>query len=136
MVSINEIKEKINLNTAQSNYKEALRLVSDFSVDDRLLLNDVIKKLYDNISVNIQKYNINNDIEKVKQLYNEVFDLIPKEEVKLRNVILNEYEIATRQIKLKSFPRLMELFLTSKCNLKCIMCGGEKEEYVISDETE
>ena len=58
MVSINEIKEKINLNTAQSNYKEALRLVSDFSVDDRLLLNDVIKKLYDNISVNIQKYNI------------------------------------------------------------------------------
>lgn len=133
MVSINEIKEKINLNTAQSNYKEALRLVSDFSVDDRLLLNDVIKKLYNNISVNIQKYNINNDIEKVKQLYNEVFDLIPKEEVKLRNVILNEYEIATRQIKLKSFPRLMELFLTSKCNLKCIMCGGEKEEYVISD---
>ncbi len=133
MVSLNETKEKINLNTAQVKYKEALRLISNLSVDDRLLLNEVIKNLYDKISTNIQKYNIDNDIENVKKLYNETFDIIPKEELKLRNIILNEYEIATRQIKLKSFPRLMELFLTSKCNLKCIMCGGEKKEAVISD---
>ena len=133
MLSLNETKEKINLNIAQSNYKEALRLISDLSLDDRLLLNEVVKNLYDKISTNIQKYNIDNDIENVKKLYNETFDIIPKEELKLRNIVLNEYEIATRQIKLKSFPRLMELFLTSKCNLKCIMCGGEKKETVISD---
>ncbi len=134
MISINDIKEKINLNITQLNYKEALTIISNLSVNDRLLLNDVIKKLYDTISINIQRYNIDNDVENVKKLYNKIFDIIPKEELKLRNIVLNEYEIATRQINLKSFPRLMEICLTSKCNLRCIMCGGDKMQYSLSDE--
>jgi MoaA/NifB/PqqE/SkfB family radical SAM enzyme len=39
------------------------------------------------------------------------------------NIALSEREIAARQIRLESRPRLLMLVLTNACNLSCIMCG-------------
>lgn len=41
-----------------------------------------------------------------------------------RNKELNEEEIKRSEIILKSKPRMLRLILTTRCNLKCIMCLG------------
>lgn len=134
MVYLNDIKNEINSYKDCKKYKDALILLLNLSLKDKLEMVDIIGQLYSAISIDIQKANLNNNIDDVNKIYLDVYNNIPIEEKKVRNIILNEYEIANKKIKLESFPRMMELFLTSKCNLKCIMCGGEKEKYSLSDQ--
>jgi MoaA/NifB/PqqE/SkfB family radical SAM enzyme len=54
--------------------------------------------------------------------------------VRAANIFLNEAEILERKIVLKSNPRQMIVELTTKCNLKCIMCDHpHKHQYDIND---
>ncbi len=39
------------------------------------------------------------------------------------NKLLNESEIASGKIVLDSFPRVLMVVLTTRCNLECVMCG-------------
>ncbi|MBN2407408.1 MAG: tetratricopeptide repeat protein [Elusimicrobia bacterium] len=41
-----------------------------------------------------------------------------------KNWILNEMEITGKKTRLESLPRSLAVFLTNRCNLKCVMCGG------------
>jgi MoaA/NifB/PqqE/SkfB family radical SAM enzyme len=52
----------------------------------------------------------------------------------LENILLNENEIKERKIKLESKPRILEITLTNKCNLNCVMCSNIKmRDWDISD---
>ena len=44
--------------------------------------------------------------------------------IKYKNIFLNEIEILQKKIILKSRPRSIMASLTTKCNLKCITCNG------------
>jgi MoaA/NifB/PqqE/SkfB family radical SAM enzyme len=46
---------------------------------------------------------------------------------KIKNAILNELEIADNIVCLKSFPRVLTISLTEKCNLQCRMCSQNKK---------
>ena len=50
-----------------------------------------------------------------------------------KNILLNEYEIGTNQIILKSKPRNLTVTLTNKCNLKCRMCYVWNHKYEINN---
>lgn len=85
-------------------------------------INNKLNGIYDNIIKLISDYNAIFNYEKVKKIYRTIINLIPKCEKKVRNILLNEYEIATGCYQLKSKPRILTLELTNKCNLKCKMC--------------
>ncbi|GAB1401545.1 hypothetical protein MASR1M68_04560 [Elusimicrobiota bacterium] len=52
---------------------------------------------------------------------------------KLKNIILGEIEILQCKTVLKSKPVKMNVILTTKCNLNCIMCTVCKNDYTIDE---
>jgi MoaA/NifB/PqqE/SkfB family radical SAM enzyme len=54
---------------------------------------------------------------------------------RVKNILLNNFEILKKKTVLKSKPSSMLAVLTNKCNLRCIMCKSVRENYTISDET-
>ncbi|MDD5021452.1 MAG: radical SAM protein [Endomicrobiaceae bacterium] len=52
---------------------------------------------------------------------------------KLKNIILGEIEILQCKTVLKSKPVKMNVILTTRCNLNCIMCTVCKNEYTIDE---
>ena len=72
------------------------------------------------------------DYEKLAYVTSELLKFFPMEYVKEYNIILNEYEIATKKVVLKSYPRYIRVTPTSLCDLDCIMCHKDKP-YNISE---
>lgn len=91
----------------------------------------------DDIDVNIELGRIfreKGDYEaSVKSLENAM-KFIPKgQEVFLENRLLNEIEISQKKVMLDSKPLGLWVTLTTKCNLKCIMCDVWKEPWDLPD---
>ena len=85
-------------------------------------INIRFKEIYKEIIKLISEYNGKYLYDSVKKLYGKIIKYIPQSEKKIRNILLNEYEIAKGCYILNSKPRVLTLELTNKCNLKCIMC--------------
>jgi len=81
----------------------------------------------------IQKLNNSGRFNDVRQLFLDVNKYIPETNKKLKNILLNEYEIAQGITFLKSYPRHIQLVMTLQCNLNCIMCNDKHENIFISD---
>lgn len=90
-------------------------------------------KIYRQICYDMQKFNVCSDFNNAKKLFKNVYRYIPKEDIKVKNIMLNEYEIAENKIILKSFPRFIQLTLTTKCNSKCIMCKANDGNFHLSN---
>ena len=58
----------------------------------------------------------------------EIESFFPNIKNRLRNIVYNEYEIFNRKTELKTYPRVLEVTLTTNCNLKCKMCNSIKYE--------
>lgn len=57
-------------------------------------------------------------------------------DIKIKNIFLNEMEILDNKTYLKSNPRELEVTVTTKCNLRCIMCDiHELPDYTIDNIT-
>ncbi len=54
-----------------------------------------------------------------------------KDDVFLRNKMLNEIEISQKKEIIKSWPRYLGVTLTSRCNLRCIMCTVRENNWDI-----
>ncbi len=91
--------------------------------------------VYMSLVESIQILNNKGYFKEVKNLYSEVCEYIPESNKKLRNILLNEYEIADGATHLKSFPRHIQFVMTMQCNLNCIMCS-EKHENVFATDKE
>lgn len=77
----------------------------------------------------------NNFMEKQKKDFMEILQNYYNTSSKLRakNIFLNELEILQKKVILKSKPRNIQVLLTNKCNLKCIICDVFSKEYTVSE---
>jgi MoaA/NifB/PqqE/SkfB family radical SAM enzyme len=55
------------------------------------------------------------------------------DDIKLKNIFLNEIEILKKQTVLQSKPRQMQVLLTTNCNIKCIMCDVCRHDMTIDE---
>ena len=86
-------------------------------------LKELKNSIYLKVLECIRYDNIRNNKEKVYELADKLLNIIPVDEIKIRNSLLNEKEIAEGKIILSSKPRKLQLVLTNKCNLRCVMCN-------------
>ncbi len=111
-----------------------INIIRSNNIHDNLL-EKLINTVYKHLSEKIQLLNVKNKREKVKDIYKKIYKHIPNNDVKFKNIVLNEYEIAMSKKTLKSYPRLIQIVITTKCNLNCIMCGklNRDGKYELSD---
>jgi len=76
-----------------------------------------------------------NDTEMLSFLDNIDEYITERNKDRVKNTLLNNFEILKKRTILKSKPSSMLAVLTNKCNLRCIMCESVKENYLILDET-
>ena len=129
---INLIHEKINKNNSIlfnviKNYKESknyLNLIKilccliDFDDTSFFVINE-LSFLLNEIN-NMDKTDKKSIIELLMYFYNN------SKKPRAKNIFLNEAEILQQKTILESKPRVVDVTVTSKCNLKCIMCNGTK----------
>ena len=97
-------------------------------------LNSIIKFQITNISKEVANDNFYKVKKEIKKLMNIFKKNTEKNEyLREKNILLNEYEIGTNQIILKSKPRNLTVTLTNKCNLKCRMCYVWNHKYEINN---
>jgi len=120
----------INKFNSCEKYEECFFIVDKIK-DKNLTCN--LEKIYKNIYSKIQHLNIIGEFEKAKEFYLKIDKYISNKEKKIKNILLNEYEIAQKKIILNSFPRFLQINLTTKCNLQCIMCGVHKASFEMTD---
>jgi len=92
------------------------------------LLEELINNIYKNLSIKIQKLNRKNKKKEVKSLFKSIYKYIPNNDIKFKNIILNEYEIAISKKSLKSYPRFAQVVITTNCNLNCVMCDKNNHD--------
>lgn len=63
----------------------------------------------------------------------EKYGVLAENNVFYKNAILNEYEIASGSVELKSFPRGLWLLVSSKCNISCVMCHSNEMNFEMSE---
>ncbi|MBU1125082.1 MAG: radical SAM protein [Candidatus Omnitrophica bacterium] len=79
----------------------------------------------------VQGYNLNGKYELTARIVPEIIKVFPEEELLLRNILLNELEIAQKKDVLVSYPRRLTVTLSNRCNLSCIMCLTSKVKWEI-----
>lgn len=130
-----EIKQKILLEKNNKNYKKIFLFFNQLNEKNRNNIKYIENEIYYDIVKTLQELNLEGNIKEVERIYNEVYNFIPSKEQKIKNILLNEYEIANKKIILKSYPRILQVFVTNKCNLRCFMCdeNNHNSNYEISD---
>lgn len=112
-----EYKNVINNLRKEKKYKECFSVLQ--KLNERNYYPDVLQDLIKYIT----ELNFNNEKEKIKKIYSDVYEKIPDAFLREKNIFLNEYEISQGITELKSYPIFFQIILTRKCNLRCIMCG-------------
>lgn len=74
-------------------------------------------------------FNNYNFTKKIIKKHQNKFDYIDKF---YDNAILNEYEIANKEIRLKSKPRSLWIATSSKCNISCKMCKANEAKWSLT----
>ncbi|GEM_PF-2799806 len=125
------------LDLSYSSYKDYF-LVHQFSGDKNELFNEfnIIKDIppYDSQTLFFlaRVANFLHDYDYTKKLI-EKYGVLAENNVFYKNAVLNEHEIATGSVILKSFPRGLWLAVSSKCNISCIMCRSNETNYELSE---
>lgn len=122
------LHETIDLLCKEKKFDIALKLLLDYEKQNNspFCKEEVVyNKILENVHVN----NINNKKKVVCRMVNKLLNLIPIDRLKIRNALLNEKEIAQQKIFLKSRPRKIQVVLTNRCNLRCVMCDFHKHDW-------
>jgi tetratricopeptide (TPR) repeat protein len=110
----------------KKNIKETIRWFSYIKsnlINQKKIISLIVNMLRKEV---ILKNDVKNILKNLNTLHTNIKD------IKLKNLILGETEILQNKIILKSKPVKMHVVLTTKCNLKCIMCNVCTNEYTIS----
>jgi len=122
------LKIKVSLYYSENkNVKETIRWLSYIRsnlINQKKIISLIVNMLRNEV---ILKNDVKNIIKNLNILHKNIKD------VKFKNLILGETEILQNKIILKSKPIKMHVVLTTKCNLKCIMCNVCTNEYTISN---
>lgn len=81
----------------------------------------------------MQMYNYYGEHSKAKRIYEKYSNIIPADDIYLKNRALNEYEIATKKVFLNSNPKNLQIVIFDMCNSNCIMCTQKKGKYFLSE---
>ncbi|MDD5020837.1 MAG: radical SAM protein [Endomicrobiaceae bacterium] len=92
--------------------KYLLKIVKTDNLDDIF---------FEILSVTLKESNLKSN-EKDKIIYRLNVLRKKSQNLKFKNILLNEIEILQKKTLLKSKPRKIHVLLTTACNLKCIMC--------------
>jgi MoaA/NifB/PqqE/SkfB family radical SAM enzyme/lipopolysaccharide biosynthesis regulator YciM len=107
----------------------------DMAIEDyekKLKINPMDEKA---ISHLVQIYNFIGNYDATKEKARQALRYIPAENIFSRNKILNELEIAEGRIVLSSKVRSLNVTLSRRCNLRCIMCLPPSHPWEIPDRT-
>lgn len=110
-------------------YQELARAYyNEGNVNDSIsVLKKMAQKVKDTERIYLQLGRLYREINQHKlsiESFNRVLkDSSHKNDLYIQNKLLNEIEISRKKVKIASFPRKLSVVLTSRCNLKCIMCG-------------
>lgn len=125
----NDLNNIINLIESEEYHKA-------ISETDKIIASSYVKNinaLTDRLVDLAGIYNENRNHAKALKVL-EILSLLEKyiDDIKKKNIILNEYEIAKGLTVLKSKPRFLQVVLTTDCNLDCIMCGLSHSNHNLS----
>lgn len=120
----------LDLNTLQIN----INLICALEVVIKLEKNNFAQKNYTDFKNNIinkliyemQRYILNSHYARAQELAKDIIRNLPEKKQMIDNILLNEKEILEKKEFLESKPRVLEITLTNRCNLKCIMCENIK----------
>jgi len=117
----------------ENNYAKA-NIVIKTLLSSKTILSFEMQKIIDKLIEFLCDFNSNRQHIKALKIY-ELLNLFEEyiKDLKKKNIILNEYEIAQGICILKSKPRFLQVVLTTKCNLDCIMCGLPHTNYTLSE---
>ena len=135
-ITLDMLKELIFSLTDSKKFLMAFDVVKNYNSckdNEEIDYTDILKYLYKKISFHIQDLIRNYQYNESRNFFNIIDDYIPKEEKKIKNILLNEYELAQGKTILNSYPRIFNGMLTDKCNLKCIMCNANRGQYYLED---
>lgn len=114
-------EELASLMIRAENYEEALKYIYSAAEKDNSSPNLYIKAAL------IERGLMNED--KAVSALEKGLSLTPNEDLFLKNKILNEIEITRKKVILQSKPRSLGVNLSSRCDLKCIMCMVRKHKW-------
>ena len=130
-ILINIQENNLKLST-QKSVKKAINIYEKYknllpSIGDEEVKTSFIKISFENIVRLVQINNLLSKYKVVEKIYNKYLYLQPIDDF-LGNKFLNEYEIATKKVFLKSKPRRYLIAVSNTCDLKCIMCFQNKDK--------
>lgn len=139
---IREIEKSKKL-LKEGRYKETLAFLEELALKSYGKDNEII--CAEIARVFILKKEYIKAIEKIGILFNDKeMDLFlesideyinERNKERIKNILLNNFEILKRKTVLKSKPSSMLVVLTNKCNLKCVMCHVREKNYTLSADT-
>lgn len=87
---------------------------------------DELRCIINKLIWDVKKYLLDGNEKDAVLLSEEITKVFPSKKEMLNNILLNEKEIKECKTILESKPRILEITLTNKCNLNCIMCSNIK----------
>ena len=118
--------EVISMFLAKKDYLTTLKYIYNYNVIAKQSLN--IKEMLQFLKIQIGILNFNGDYVKAKNLSVNTLKKLRNLDLKTKNVLLNEIEIANNETCLKSFPRILKIDITQNCNLRCKMCKAHLQK--------
>lgn len=103
---------------------EELKKALDAGYDRRLYIADLNSICNLQIKL-IQNYNFEGRYSQALREIENSFKLVPEDNLRYQNILLNEMEIAQKKTILSSKIRSLTVSLTNKCNLNCLMCQSK-----------
>ncbi|MGE4385210.1 MAG: radical SAM protein [Endomicrobiaceae bacterium] len=133
----NDVYKRISdLNKIQKNGITALKTILEarkFNYPD-IYYFDELRCIINRLIYEVKEYILSGNQKDAVSLSEQIVAFFPLKKKMLENILLNESEIKEHKIKLKSKPRILEITLTNKCNLNCVMCSNIKmKNWDISD---
>lgn len=110
--------EIISMFMKENLYFVTLKYIDKYVTKSNVLREKILNYLFAQIDI----LNFKESSEKAKILAINTLKKIRNLNVREKNILLNEIEIADNKLRLKSLPRILEIELTQNCNLKCKMC--------------
>ncbi len=123
--NIYAIEGLIKISCALKNYNsvaEYMKMITENTIpNSEFIISDLINKLIEQL---FEHKNRKNDIEETKKIIKilHFYSNFIKEK-KIKNIVINEYEILEKKTILQSKPRMLIVSMTSRCNIKCEMCS-------------
>lgn len=109
--------EIISIFLKNESYFAALKYINRYNANK-----EQFGKILSYFITQISSFNFNGNSTKAKNMAIKALNKLKNLDIKSKNSLLNEIEIADNKLYLRSFPRILKISITKDCNLSCRMC--------------